>query len=101
MEETSDPIEEPSTPTKKDNATVGGEEKGRKKKNNGISQYLIDREKNIEKNRELLAPFFEGLEELKKGGPATKNKKKDGKKKTNAEKGKSKAMDIKDKRITR
>ena len=100
MEETSDPIEEPSTPTKKDNATVGGEEKGRKKKNNGISQYLIDRE-NIEKNRELLAPFFEGLEELKKGGPATKNKKKDGKKKTNAEKGKSKAMDIKDKRITR
>jgi hypothetical protein len=62
----------------------------------GISQYLIDKEKNIEKNRQLLAPFFndinDALKDWKEEEQGIKRKKKEGKK-TKAGKGKGKAKD--------
>ena len=84
-------MEETTGPTEKDNAKGEGEEKGGKNKKEGKSQYLIDREKNIERNRELLASFFDALGGLKGEEQATKKKKKEGKNKTKAEKGKAKA----------
>lgn len=71
----------------------GGKEGGEKKKKKGKSQYLINREKNIEKNRELLAPFFkevsEAINDWKEEEQAIKKKKKEGKI-TKAEKKKGK-----------
>ena len=78
-------------PTDQDGAKGEGEEKGgENKKKKGKSQYLIDREKNIKKNRELLTPFFkeinDALVEWKEEEQATKKKKKEGKKTTKVEK---------------
>lgn len=96
-------IEGTSTHTDQDHAKGEGEEKGEEEKGGEKGQYLNDREKNIEKNRELLAPFFEALGEGKEGEQAIK-KKKEGKtrKTTKAEKAKEKGLAviarIKDKR---
>ena len=77
--------------------TEDEEEKGGNKKMLGKSQDLF------QKNSELLAPFFEALEELSEGEPVTKINNKEVKKKTKAGKGKGKgkASTIKDKPITR
>lgn len=71
------------------------EEKDGNKKTLGKSQDLFH------KNRQLLAPFFEALEELSEEEPVTKKNKKEVKKKTKAGKGKAKASTIRDKPITR
>ena len=87
-------IEKTPTPMEE---TEDEEEKGGNKKMLGKSQDLF------QKNSELLAPFFEALEELSEGEPVTKINKKEVKKKTKAGKGKGKgkASTIKDKPITR
>jgi len=93
------PIEGTSTHTDRGGAKGEGKDKG-EDKNEGES--LTDREKNIEKNRQLLAPFFDALDDLKEGEPgqAIKKKRKEVKKK--AEKAKEKGLGliarIKDKR---
>ena len=59
---------------------IEGEEKDEEnKKKKGKSKYLIDREKNIENNRKILAPFFkditDALEEWKEEEQAIKKMK--------------------------
>lgn len=82
-----------------------GKDKGEDKNGENKGESLTDREKNIEKNRQLLAPFFDALGDLKEEEPeqAIKKKRKGGKKTlTKAEKAREKGLEliarIKDKR---
>ena len=78
-ERTPIPMEEISALTNQESAK-GKKEKGGEDK--GKSKDLIDKEENIEKNREDLAPIPEALKGMEEGHQASKKKKKGRKPKT-------------------
>jgi hypothetical protein len=74
-EGTSSPTDGTPAPTDQDSAERVGQKKVHSREKEKKSQYDIDREKNIEKNREVLAPFFEALKGMKVGGAVNAKKK--------------------------